>query len=239
MPANTTSRLWTTVLILVTSLGALHRASAAEPVSSPEQQQQEIARLIEQLASENPKPKNVTDSDGERVTVFPPGYSRDRQNKVHRAADELRKFGIDAFPQIIDHFDDHRYSYSEEAMNARSELFYSRSVGSHCMSIVCAQLYMFETWGDPWTGFGPTWDGHPELRSKSTAQRWWAKNKGKPLWRLQTDMLEWAIDLELNTKHATEWNSRAAMEAVKSNRTTLAELLATRKALSQRPSGGK
>jgi hypothetical protein len=224
------SRCLPAVLIVAACLGKPVGAPAAEPAESPEQRRQEIERLIEQLASENPKPKNIEDSDRERVTVFPPGYSRDKQKKVYQAADDLRKFGIDAFPQLIDHFDDRRYSYSERAMNARSDsLFYQESVGAHCRKILEGILYIYESWGEPGS-FGPTYFGYPELQSKTTAQRWWAKNKDKPLWRLQADILQWAIDLELRTKQDDKYNAAVrSKRAVEANRKKLDKLLATKK----------
>jgi hypothetical protein len=211
-----------------------NRVSAAEPAQPPEQRQKEIAQLIEQLASENPKPKQKTYDRAHRgpTTVFAPTYSVEKQKNVFLAAKKLLEFGTDAFPQLIENFDDSRYSFAEPAPNGENNSEYVLySVGSHCRDIVFSQVNKFNTWGEPMRGFGPASDTRPEFQTKESTQRWWAKNKDKPVWRLQADGLQWAIDIELKTKQKDDWKAARAAETLEANRKLLDKLLTTQKPL--------
>lgn len=249
MMTGSTSRLWMAILIAAASLGALPRTSAAEPAQSPEQRQKEIAQLIEQLASENPAPTIGKDSQRRRIVVFAPEYALEKQKKVYKAARRLLELGTDAFSQLIEHFDDARYSYdfpSPTGWDDNDRIICT--VGSHCHYLLTAQVSKYASWGAPGAGWGPTSLRSPEFATKENARQWWSKNKDEPLWRIQAERLQWAIDVEVsgekdaerraaesgldaNARENAEWRVEHAARAIEMNRKLLAEVLSSKKPL--------
>ena len=69
MSAGNTSRFWMTVLIAAATSAAIHRASAANPPSSPEQRQKEVVadRVVQDEPLEPPVLGNEADPCGDGV----------------------------------------------------------------------------------------------------------------------------------------------------------------------------
>ena len=214
-------------LALTVALNALAADATEQKTPSAE----EIEKLINQLASENSKPQNVKTKEG-LTTIFPPEYSWEKQAKVHRAAKQLAELGIAAFPELIDHLDDSRYSFSEDAQNARPIFSYHQSVGEYCKRIISEQVSRFKSWGgDPMAPRSHTIVlDFPSLRNKTVAIQWWEHGGEKSLWRLQADVLRWAIDVE--TKHYQEDKVEEARRAAVENTKRLNRILTAKKPLS-------
>ncbi|MCY2987152.1 MAG: hypothetical protein NTY19_04690 [Planctomycetota bacterium] len=204
---------------------------SAESAKGNSKRAKKIETLIDKLASENDRPQAVRDKTGRRTTVFPSGWSEEKQDAVFRAADELVKMGVRAFPQLIEHFDDDRYSYSHEALNAApgDRVYYNENVGRHCRKIVREQLHKYEIWGEPLSGFGPTRWGPPGFDNNDAARRWWEQNKDKPLWRLQADALQWAIDVE--TEYREQKHDERGLDAIRADKELLRRLIETEEAI--------
>ncbi len=151
----------------------------------------EIKTLIDQLVSPNPEP----------MTTFrphidlPAGYDRTKQAKVLDARSKLLELGSPAFPFLIERWNDERYCLTTE--NGLSGCFTNESVGSICRIIVFVQLQPFGFWqsgGDDPRG-KPHRPSYPEhfLESQKAAKAWWEKNKGKTLYQMQLEALDWVI----------------------------------------------
>ena len=93
------------VILLIALSGTL---SGAPPV--PTDYDKKIDALIATLASPNEKPP----IDEDDVPIYPPGYDHKAQDRVLAARDALFSEGIRAFPRLIRHADDRRYSYTEQ-----------------------------------------------------------------------------------------------------------------------------
>lgn len=217
------------------SIGSL--APAAEPAQTPNPRRQEIERLIEHLGSMYPKLRMIENPTDERLSEFVPEYVT-QQTRVRESAAKLREIGVEAFSQLIEHFGDRRFSYPGSIVNTRPEpeehplafSYCSISVGEHCREIVSERLCKFETWGGSREGPGPD-RGHLDRWHQESAREWWEKNRHKPLWRLQADILQWAIDLDKTWQPKNEREAAVMRRVMEANQKKLDRLLTTQKPL--------
>ena len=155
-----------------------------------------IAALVESLVSPNKEPKLVEGPRdlGVRHCQLPPKYDMAAQERIHETWDQLVAVGAEAFPSLIDHFDDKRYCTSAEL----DEWWSNYSVGSVCRQIVGRHI---EPWGhftiDPKgpTDVRPSYSDH-HMETADAAKRWYASHKAKPLRDIQIEALQWTISQE-------------------------------------------
>jgi len=155
----------------------------------------EIANLVEKLASPNPKPI-IPDKYVESKIIYSPNYSKEAQNRIYEVRKKIEEKGMDAFPYLIEHYNDDRYSITYET--SWNGCWYNASVGSECADIVHKQLQPLGPFRVNATDAGdkrPYYDFH-FLYSKDTMQSWYKTNKDKSLRELQIEVLEWTITEE-------------------------------------------
>jgi hypothetical protein len=188
-----------------------------------------IEELINQLATKNPAPANVKGANYHYR--YPDGWKYERQDVVVRAAEKLVAIGTEAFPQLIDHLGDNRYSYSDQAIAAEKERYYRRTVGYYCNELLVRQVDHHFAWGGKFSdlGIGPTLHRHPPFLAKDTISEWWATNRKRPLWELQADAFRWAIDVETASIFADSDQAAASQEAIRKNREALDGLIRNKK----------
>jgi hypothetical protein len=151
---------------------------------------QEIKALVAQLVSPNRGPI-IRDT----TFRFSKGFDRNKQEKVADAWGKLRHLGPRAFPFLMERWGDDVYCLT--VSHGLSGACYNLTVGQVCQRIVCDQLQPYSFW--PKVDDDPR--GNPKrpsyplefLRSKKSAERWWAKNKDKSLYQMQLDALDWVI----------------------------------------------
>jgi hypothetical protein len=155
--------------------------------------EKEIKALIEQLVSPNPKP--IVNKRGAPEIELPPGFVLKKQEKVHAARSRLMELGLPAFPLLIESENDERYSLTTS--DSASGWYTNESIGHICKDILFGQLQPY--------GFWPKLKGEPQgkpkrpsyparfLNSQEAAKAWWEKNKGKTLYQMQVEVVDWVI----------------------------------------------
>jgi hypothetical protein len=197
----------------------------SEPLSTerPKSEQADVAGLIDQLKSKRRKP-----SDRARGALA-------TEESVWTAVDALMEMQDRAFPELISHFDDSRYSYSERS--PVTDEIYHRSVGYLCREIVRRQVTKYVPWitrdsrGTPGTGKSAI------PITKQEAQVWWSENQDKPLWVLQVESIRRAIAENRVRLEAEEDARRIELckDAILSNEKLAESLIATETALPTKP----
>ncbi len=108
------------------------------------------SELVELLASKNPPPRM---EEAHRATIvhYPKGYDHEKQRVVLAAANELRKRGVKAFPELLRAIDDQRYCCLK--MGGEEEIRHLLTVGDMSWCIIQDQvdacLYAGIEYGDP------------------------------------------------------------------------------------------
>ena len=173
---------WPVVALL---LAAAPSAGGDKPKAPSDK---EIKALVDRLVS--PNPPVIIKYDNFR---FPKGFDKDKQKDVHEAVYTLRKLGLRAFPFLAERLDDSRYCVTMDDGPAPVNV----SVGQVCRDLIRAQVQPYGFWPE---GYGdprgkpkrPTFTG-TFLGSKKEALRWWEKNKGRTLYQIQLEALDWVI----------------------------------------------
>ncbi|MCC7422735.1 MAG: hypothetical protein IT428_20840 [Planctomycetaceae bacterium] len=156
-----------------------HLLCSAEDVTK-----EKVDALVAQLVSPNKAPEIPSAS-----ARYPAGYDRKAQEKVYETFFSLQKLGPPAFPYLIEHFGDKRYSFTDDAGSAARNW----SVGAACYDVVRYQLQPDKTWRGLGKTPRPSYPGHIKLHDPKSAKHWWETHKGKSLRELQTEALEWII----------------------------------------------
>lgn len=170
-----------------------------------------IARLIDQLASSN-------STDDGRLAA-----AATNDPRIWKSVDALYALGIEAFPQLIAHFDDDRYSFEEDALSSNKK--YRVSIGRLCWTIVDRQVTKYVAWkvADPRGTPGSGLSSVPSTRRD--AEAWWEVNRRKPLWELQCDSIRRVIAANRERLQSEKAEDRLhAQEALLANQQLLAEL---------------
>lgn len=191
-------------------------APADEPATGPAEKGKKIEQLIDQLAGSK--------SD------------KQRESGVFKAADELLKLGTDAFPQLIEHFDDKRYSFDEDSL--ATDDVYQHDVGELCYRLVKAQVKKYRPWKYPDPRSTPGYAGSIVPPDKDDAKAWWEKNKKKALWELQADSVRRVIEDNKNPRwfrFDSEERHKLADEAIRANEELLKQLTETKTPLPTGP----
>ena len=219
------------LVILACQLISLSTAFADEPKPLADEKRKEIAQLIDQLASTNPEPVDdepMGNEVGRHHSAFPAKWDEKKQKKVFESAAALIRIGMDAFPQLAAHFNDPRYSYSDESLVF--DYYYKCNVGRLCQQIFLDQVDPHVSWQGPVkTDFGPTFNKHPPSIDPREFDKWWSKNSARPLWEIQADSLRWAIELESTVKIDDTDQAKNSADAQRQNKELLEKLLTTKK----------
>jgi hypothetical protein len=175
--------------------------SQATPASWGEKPQPptatEIKKLIDGLVSPNPAPDpdklkaSETKADG----GFPRDFDHTKQQQVHRTCRKLTALGPQAFPFLIQRWEDKRYCLTTEIA-----AYQNWSVGQICRWIIDGQLQPYGHFqavcGDPRRKPPrPVYVG-TFLGSQKAARQWWEKKKDKTLSQIQLEVLDWVIAAE-------------------------------------------
>jgi hypothetical protein len=183
----------------------------------------EIERLIDRLASKNPMPKKGSKE------LSP------HEKRIWKSVDELHQFGVRAFPQLIAHFDDARFSFSEDSLSSKA--VHHHSVGYLCHEIVDSQVTKYVSWavGDPRGSPGYGRGIFP--RNKKDAEAWWQSNRNKELWELQVANLRFVIaeNQELLKSEADARRRKLCEEAIAANERLASEITKDKSPLPSKP----
>ncbi|MCY2984161.1 MAG: hypothetical protein NTY15_11085 [Planctomycetota bacterium] len=180
-----------TLFVIVTSVCGAQETVDKETVDS----------LVARLASKNKPPKTRGPS-----ALYPRGYDKAGQEEVFLAYRELRELGPKAFPFIIPHLDDKRYSLTADGGAADVNF----TVGQLCFSAIDLQLQPYKTYsrgeGDPRNRpRRPHYLSKLDLRDPEKTQNWINSLENKTLLQLQIEVLEWVIEAE--SKERTKYPS--------------------------------
>lgn len=207
-------------------------AQSSQPINGAETKHSEMAqvefakkieKLIDQLASNSAKP------------VQGSNRRAPREAEIWAAVDELHGCGTAAFPYLIAHFDDERFSYSEES--PATTRVYQASVGRLCGKIVERQINKYVPWKLPDPRGTPGYGMAIVPQDKAQALEWWKANQNRKLWELQADSVRVVLD-ENRKRQLTEGDEtrkRHAADAIQANEELLARLLQTEVPLPTKP----
>ena len=187
------------VIIIVLTLSACTLGYWYAPIhfagSNPK-----IESLIEQLASTNSQPEFPGDPPHFYFDEFlenPGDWNPDAQRIVSAAYYELKSMGKDAFPYLIKHFGDERYSHERSYST-----FISHTVGDACQFLVDDQVDLrgmsYKSRETP-TGNSMGYEVQFEAYVKSkygTYAAWWRNNKTLSLTEMRVNFCSWRIHKE-------------------------------------------
>lgn len=154
------------------------------------------AALVEKLVSANGRPKGGRQPLWvEKEPILPPGFDPKEQTRVAEVCRKLKEAGTAAFPSLIDHFEDQRYSVSLEQCSSGAARHVS--VGEVCHMLIMDQLqpYGFYSRGGDELG-RPRRSFYDLPDSKKEATEWWSKHQHQTLDQLQLEVLDWVIARE-------------------------------------------
>ena len=152
--------------------------------------EKQIEQLIEQLASKNSPPTG----DGWPGLERPDNWDESAQEIVYKAKDSLSDLGKSAFPILLKHLDDQRYSKT-----GWTAIEYNQSVGDVCSEIIVGNVDLIGMTFKVRTGADGKYHGCPTYFFTlvgSDIEQWWQKNKHKSLKQMQIDVLKWRIKEE-------------------------------------------
>lgn len=196
------------ILLIVLSGAAVCSAQQARDADG----EKKIAALIDQLAAKAERPP----VESQKVV---------NEGKVWAAADALHKLGVRAFPQLIEHFDDERFCFSQDSLSESKT--HQQSVGQLCRQIVSIQVDMRIGWRGVRDPRGTPGAGSSLVPHEIEAvQAWWERNQHKQLWELQVDSIRSVVELNrkrLESETDAE-NLRMCREAIQANEDLIAKL---------------
>ena len=148
--------------------------------------------MIHQLVSRNAPPISRAPLPQE----FPPEFDQKENERVIAVRDAILAKGLTAFPILIEHLDDTRYSYSTDNVNWK--------VWQVCLSLISTQVQVYEC-ADRTQNFVPprylpysgVKDNDDSLkRTKRVMKEWWAQRERQSLHDIQAEAVAWAINHE-------------------------------------------
>jgi hypothetical protein len=152
--------------------------------------------LVNALASRNKEPA-LTPPDArdpfEQNIAFPIDYDNSFQEDVLNSWKELSSLGSDAFPALISHLGDERYSYTRQTSDG---FYYNSTVGSACTRILKAHINAYQRLARPYFSGGKPAYFPPAAMAGNDLRKWFDDRKGKELWELQLEATKWAIECE-------------------------------------------
>jgi hypothetical protein len=165
----------TLVLIVGAMFGFAQEAPAQNAPPDPESL---VSRLAGSRMPDNHKP-------GSFVLELP------IDPQVAQAKQRLRALGTAAFPALVAHRDDRRYSHTTGGSayaNVAPGVFVriDKTVGDTCIEIIAVQLC-------PGHEYQGSSNFIPDALSKENLPRWWSVRASKSLTDLRKEALEWTI----------------------------------------------
>jgi hypothetical protein len=120
----------------------------------------------------------------------------------------VRKVGKDAFPYLIENWNDDRYSM--RFFHSLSEHSSNLTIGDVCRKTLFDQLQPYSFWpfGEDEPRGKPKRPSYPStfLDSKEKALEWWETNKDRSLFEIQAAILDWVINEE--TKRPMDFSEK-------------------------------
>jgi hypothetical protein len=176
--------------LVLTVLTSVPGAAVAQE-KQPESKEMRIESLIERLASANAPPALLgplyKQGPYSQHGPLPQSYDRNAQVRVVEAWQALAEQGYDAFPALVKHSDDKRYSHTRCYRIGRT--FRNVAVGEVCCDII--RLHV-EAW---WKQFRFMGIWRPRtMPSRAELPRWWRERKGKTLRDLQIESTSLALE---------------------------------------------
>ncbi len=148
-------------------------------------QTKHIEYLIEQLASRNSRP----DVSEWSFSGYPADYDHAKQVRVDDAIRDLQKAGRKAFPLLVAHSGDKRYSCTRVYAAYRNW-----SVGDVCFLVLFGQVENYDHFPKSWGKMpGGLWQIHYE---DGDLMAWWRERKTWSLQKLQIEAIEHRIEGE-------------------------------------------
>jgi hypothetical protein len=156
----------------------------------------DIPGLIEALASPNKPP-----FEGEVCVHFetPPDFDETAQDRVCAAREKLLSMGIAAFPYLVQHADDPRYSYT-----ACYSAYRNHSVGYACCRIIEKQIEPAYRPTPHRQSDGTHYIPSTYLQSQGDLTRWWASHSRMSLRELSIEATKWSIAQEERADFKTQ-----------------------------------
>jgi len=156
--------------------------------SEPGRPRGKAFELVEMLASPN-MPPNLGAKRG--FADLKPSYDLKAQDRVNSAWQELVETREDAIPALIEGLNDKRYCTTA----APYSMYVDYTVGDICRKILASRLEFyrsFDAFRPPLPEKGPSYiDAH--FKDPDSGRKWIEARKGKALWEIQVDVLEWLI----------------------------------------------
>ena len=212
-------------LILLGILGFIQAGiGTAQNLSVPTPEQ--LKAMVARLASSNKKPLAYPEPGWGEEAVYPKDYDKTAQKAVWQAYHDLYKAGPAAFPQLLDHVTDDRYSLTVDQGSGDANL----NVGFLCRWILEKKISPFadKVAGEGYTRglvavgdqvIGPKGNAPPRpsfldhlLRDKKKATEWMIKHQSYPLWEIQQEVLEWMIAQEERDTKTFELEERTFLK---------------------------
>lgn len=217
-----TSAMARTVLVFAAATLAVPAGSGAADPSPAE-----IRALVERLASSNQRPAAYPEVRRPSAH-YPPGYNEAAQQTVRQAYQELQRLGPKAFPELIEHLDDPRYSLTGDTANVERNV----NVGFLCRWLLERQICPFHpvvagegyTTGKAAYGnlvVGPRGEApdRPDyfahlLTDRTEAKKWAVEHQSYPLRVIQEEALKWMIAEEAKDPKTYDLEERTALKSL-------------------------
>jgi hypothetical protein len=150
----------------------------------------DIPNLVEALASINAPPKDGPDAE------YPAGFDHSAQRFVRAARQKLIRKGVAAFPELVKHGSDTRYSYTEVYA-----VEINLSVGKVCEEIIEEQIRpRSSTQYRSRKGADGRWHNQPfYFDTQGGVAKWWAMHANMNLREMRIEATQWWIDEEEKT----------------------------------------
>lgn len=176
---------------------------------------------VDRLASKHPKPA--------------PGARAPYEQEVWDAVDALHELEASAFPVLIAHFNDARYSFTQDSLSGDDDQSTRReTVGFLCRQIVQRQVQKRVVWsGDPRGTPGYSECVVPD--DVQDALTWWNKHRDQALWQLQIANILYVIDLNADLARSDPRQRDLCEENIRANKALIDQLTASRTPLPTKP----
>jgi len=178
------------LLFLLLLMGA-SSANAETPASD------DVEQLIAALVSPNKEPECEESTDD--LPRYPIDYDHAGQERVIKARDTLLSRGKNAFPKVMKHIEDTRYSFNEEI---EPHFCINFDVGHVCYRIFLVQLEVY----DPLMIYQNPTDPNRFWvpREPRNLEKWWKERENLSLREIQLEGAKWAYARQKQTNFLKE-----------------------------------
>ena len=172
--------MWKATITAVVFIAASLNGCSSEATRLPANP--ELESLIDQLASQNPAPKLGGPMSEPALDKL---YDVKKQQLVEDAYLKLGQIGYEAFPYLINHLEDDRYSHTESGA-----IYFNVTVGDASRQLIVRAVNVVSIYCGPGKAdfvdyFKLEWDGD--------IQRWWREKKHLSLREMQIEALNFQI----------------------------------------------